>query len=236
MVTRPALHGYWEAAGASKDFTHALDPELLAAYVPRAARVLDYGCGYGRLTAELTALGYAEVHGVDPSRAMIERGRRAHPGLRSRLAHQTAIPLPRADGYADGSYDAALLFVVLNCVPDDADQRAIVRELARLVRPGGVLYVSDVPVQGDPRNVRRYDEHAAQAPPGGPPYGVFTTPDGGLFRHHAPGHVRELLHAHGFAVEEERTGHSATLRGHTAGHVQTIARRTEGQRAGGQPP
>ncbi|AXK37161.1 class I SAM-dependent methyltransferase [Streptomyces armeniacus] len=228
MADRPAVHGYWEADGASKDFTHALDHELLAAYVPRDARVLDYGCGYGRLTARLAALGYGDVRGVDPSRAMVERGRREHPALD--LAHQSALPLPRADGHTDGSYDAALLFVVLNCVPGDADQRAIVRELGRLLRPGGVLYVSDVPVQRDARNVGRYEQHAAHAPEG-TPYGVFTTPDGGLFRHHPPGHVRELLHAYGFTVEEERTGTSATLHGHTAGHVQTIARRRNASRA-----
>lgn len=224
MAGLPVVHAFWEGEGAAKDFTHPLDPELLARYVPRDARVLDYGCGYGRLTAELTALGYGGVHGVDPSRAMIERGRREHPGLS--LSRQTALRLPDADG----SYDAVLLFVVLNVVPEDGDQHAILAELARLVRPGGVLYVSDVPLQRDERNVRRYEEYAQEhaARDGAsaqPPYGVFTTPDGGLFRHHAPGHLRTLLHAHGFTVVEERAGAAPTLHGHTVERLQLAARR-----------
>ncbi|RSO16132.1 class I SAM-dependent methyltransferase, partial [Streptomyces sp. WAC 06725] len=58
MEMRPHPQGFWETAGATKTFTHPLDAELLAAYVPRDVPVLDYGCGYGRLTAELGAVGY----------------------------------------------------------------------------------------------------------------------------------------------------------------------------------
>ncbi|MCH6159912.1 class I SAM-dependent methyltransferase [Streptomyces marispadix] len=215
---RPAVHGFWEGTGAAKTFTHPLDHGLLEQYVPREARILDYGCGYGRLTAQLVELGYGGVHGVDPSRALIERGLREHPELRLELF--TALPLP----FADGSFDAALLFVVLGVVTGDADQHAVMAELARLVRPSGVLYLSDVPLQSDERHVRRYEEGAAADP--GRPYGVFTTPDGGLFRHHRPQELRELLHAHGFTVEEERPMATATLHhGETTRSVQVIARR-----------
>ncbi|MGW7517986.1 class I SAM-dependent methyltransferase [Streptomyces sp. NPDC054796] len=216
MAQHPAVDGYWEAVGSTKTFTHPLDPELLETYLPRDARVLDYGCGYGRLTAQLAALGYGHVHGVDPSHALIARGRREHPELD--LTHMPALPLP----FEDASFDAALLFVVLNCVPEDAAQRTIVAEVARLVRPGGVLYVSDVPVQSDARNVRRYED----SPAAHHMYGVFTTADGATFRHHRPEHLRELLGSHGFAVEEERTGTAPTLHGHTAEHLQIIARRS----------
>lgn len=220
MAIRPVPHEFWEAAGATRNFTHGLDPGLLEAHLPHSARILDYGCGYGRLTAELLALGYDGVRGVDPSRAMIERGLREHPGLP--LAHQSALPL----SYDDGAYDAAILFAVLNCVPDDDAQHAIVAELARLVRPGGVLYVSEVPLQRDARNVRRYEEHAASAAPGASAYGTFTTPDGGLFRHRPPEELRALLRGHGFRPEEERTGTAPTLNGHRAENLQIIARRT----------
>lgn len=215
---RPSVHGFWEAAGASKTFTHPLDAVLLERYVPRDARILDYGCGYGRLTAQLVELGYRDVHGVDPSRALIERGRREHPELPLDLVEE--LPLP----FADGSFDAALLFVILGVVPADADQEAIVAELARLVRPSGILYLSDVPLQSDGHHVRRYDEAAAARPDR--PYGVFTTPDGGLFRHHRPEAMRKLLRTNGFTVEEERSPTTATLhQGESTRSVQIVARR-----------
>ncbi|UKY49454.1 class I SAM-dependent methyltransferase [Streptomyces inhibens] len=215
MTSPQGFLGFWETTGSAKTFTHPLDPALLDAYVPRAARVLDYGCGYGRLTAELAGLGYREVRGVDVSAALIARGRREHPGLD--LMRWAGFPLP----FEEGSFDAALLFAVLTCVPGDGDQSAIVGELGRLVRPGGVLYLSDVPLQDDPYNQERYARFAQRYGT----YGVFETPDGGVFRHHPPQRLRGLVRAAGFSVVTERVGSVATLDGRTAGRLQIIARR-----------
>ncbi|MFI0224430.1 class I SAM-dependent methyltransferase [Streptomyces lydicus] len=215
MTSPQGFLGFWETTGSAKTFTHPLDPELLDAYVPRGARVLDYGCGYGRLTAELAGLGYREVRGVDVSAALIARGRREHPELD--LLRWAGFPLP----FGTGSFDAALLFAVLTCVPGDAEQAAIAGELGRLVRPGGVLYLSDVPVQGDALNQERYARFAARYGT----YGVFETPDGGVFRHHPPERLRGLVRAAGFSVVAERTGRVGTLDGRTAERLQLIARR-----------
>ncbi|MGC5009903.1 hypothetical protein ACLQ2R_03975 [Streptosporangium sp. DT93] len=50
---------YWDTAGAGKTFTHPVDPGRLAT-VDRGARVLDYGCGYGRVMAEPNRLGFSD--------------------------------------------------------------------------------------------------------------------------------------------------------------------------------
>ena len=63
----------------TKAFTHALDTELLAAHVPHTARILDLGCGYGRLTAALHDGGWHRVLGADTALGMIERARRGAP-------------------------------------------------------------------------------------------------------------------------------------------------------------
>ena len=127
------------------------------------------------------------------------------------------FPLP----FEDGAFDAALLFAVLTCVPRDADQTAITEELGRLVRPGGVLYLSDVPLQGDALNRGQYARFAARYGT----YGVFETPDGGVFRHHPPERLRGLVREAGFSVRKERAGSVATLDGRTAERLQIIARR-----------
>ncbi|GAA5610362.1 hypothetical protein Spla01_01500 [Streptomyces platensis] len=215
MTSSQGFLGFWETTGSAKTFTHPLDPALLDAYVPRGARVLDYGCGYGRLTAELAGAGYRAVRGVDVSAALIARGKREHPELE--LLHCPGFPLP----FGDGAFDAALLFAVLTCVPRDADQTAIVGELGRLVRPGGVLYLSDVPLQGDALNRERYARFSARYGT----YGVFETPDGGVFRHHPPERLRGLVREAGFTVLKEREGSVATLDGQTAQRLQLIARR-----------
>lgn len=223
MTSPQDFLGFWETTGSAKTFTHPLDPALLDAYVPRGAHVLDYGCGYGRLTAELAGLGYRAVRGVDVSAALIARGRREHPELD--LLRWAGFPLP----FEDGAFDAALLFAVLTCVPGDADQTAIAGELGRLVRPGGVLYLSDVPLQDDALNQERYARFAKRYGT----YGVFETPDGGVFRHHPPERLRGLVRAAGFSVLAERRGSVATLDGRTAERLQLVARREPTETAEG---
>jgi hypothetical protein len=76
--------------------------------------------------------------------------------------------------------DAVLLFTVLTCVPTDEGQQAIVREVSRVLRPGGLLYISDLWLQPDARNIQRY----VRDEPKYGLYGVFDLPEGVTVRHH----------------------------------------------------
>ncbi|MEU7486493.1 class I SAM-dependent methyltransferase [Streptomyces sp. NPDC042319] len=214
MRTPQERLGSWETAETATTDSHPFDPAVLRAQLAPGARILDHGCGRGRRVAELVRLGYA-AEGVDGARTPVEHGRREHPGLR--LTHCPRLPLP----FEAGRYAAALLFGVLTGMPEDAEQRAVLGELARVVRPGGLLHLSDVPLQTDPRSRARYaayeDEFGA--------YGVFRTEDGAVVRHHEPEQLRRLLRMHGFAVAEERTAVVGALHGHSVRRVQLIARR-----------
>jgi glycogen(starch) synthase len=92
-------------------------------------RLLDVGCGPGRLTAPLAARH--RMTGCDISPAMLEEARRRCPeGVR--LVEADARRLP----FADGEFDGLLALDLLAHLPDlDAG----VAELARVVRPGGPL-------------------------------------------------------------------------------------------------
>jgi SAM-dependent methyltransferase len=92
--------------------------------------------------------------------------------------------LPHEDGY----FDAALLITVLTCIPTDEGQRAVIRELRRVLRPGGILCIGDLPLQDDPRNIERYE--ASRDKYG--IYGVFELPEGAVFRHHDPAWIDAL--------------------------------------------
>ncbi|MFE0459625.1 class I SAM-dependent methyltransferase [Kitasatospora sp. NPDC058965] len=205
---------YWDGIGATKTFTHPLDRGWLTDLDP-TARVLDYGCGYGRLMGELSGYGFTDLTGVDLSPALVERGRRLRPGLRFAVLEEPPhLPHPAA------SFEVVLLFAVLTCIPDAAAQRALVAELHRVLVPGGLLYVSDLLLQDDERNRARYADHAERF---GAPYGVFTTSDGAVCRHHELAHLRTLLA--GFELVHERPLDVGTMNGHRAQAVQLLARR-----------
>lgn len=175
--------GYWDRTAWLKRFTHPLDSGLLAQHVPRQARMLDYGCGYGRVLGELVEMGYGRARGCDASDRMIDRARTEFPGLE--LHHVAGLPLP----FDDASHGAVVLFSVLTCVLEDEAQRRLVAELLRILEPGGVLYVSDLLLQEDERNRARYDREGLE----GLPYGCFQTPDEARFRHMTPAWLEQLF-------------------------------------------
>jgi len=174
---------YWDRVANAKTFSHPLDLPLLHRYLSSESRVLDYGCGYGRLAEELIRGGYRNILGVDVSSQMIERGRRKSPALELRVVRGRTLP------FEDTSFDLVLLFAVLTSIPTDEGQREVIREVERVLSPDGFLYVSDYPLQDDEKNCLRYRTFQEKYGT----YGVFELPGGGVMRHHDPTWIEELL-------------------------------------------
>jgi SAM-dependent methyltransferase len=110
--------------------------------LPERARVLDLGVGTGRELPSLLDAGHTVV-GLDVSREMLVLcARRSRP-----------IQLAHADfweqlGFADASFDAVLaLHGTLAHPPTAASLPDLVREIARVLLPGGV-FVAEVPAPG----------------------------------------------------------------------------------------
>jgi ubiquinone/menaquinone biosynthesis C-methylase UbiE len=106
--------------------------EAVAAW-PAPSRVLDAACGTGRHTALLVELGHT-VSGIDISLEMLAVAREKVPG--ARFLEGTMLPMP----FDDGEFDAALSALALSHFKDVAGP---VAELARVVRSGGNVIISD---------------------------------------------------------------------------------------------
>jgi SAM-dependent methyltransferase len=116
---------------------HVLDAvaDALAAEIGSRGPVLEIGVGTGRIALPLAARGIA-VHGVDVATAMLAELLRKSEGAGLPVwvcrADATALPV------ADDSCAAGIASLVLHLL---ADWRGAVRELLRVIRPGGVLLV-----------------------------------------------------------------------------------------------
>jgi len=200
---------FWNQSAATKVFSHPLDHARFAQTVARDAAILDYGCGRGRLCGELAARGFTQVVGADFSTEMIAAARRDHPSVS--FTHVDGATLP----FGDASFDAVMLFAVLTCIPPRTAQRTLIADTHRVLKRGGLLVVSDYPLQSDARNVARYDAYAKETHDGEAcDYGTFRLPDGGTVRHHAMSWFDELFAQ--FTVEERVEFDATTMNGNPA--------------------
>jgi SAM-dependent methyltransferase len=109
-----------------------LGPQLATfAGVTAGMRALDVGCGPGALVGELVArLGAENAAAVDPSPPFVQAARERYPDVDIRQAPAEALP------FADDAFDVALAQLVVHFM---ADPVAGLREMARVVEPGGVI-------------------------------------------------------------------------------------------------
>lgn len=111
--------------------------------LPRGARVLEFGPGWGNLTLALAALGY-QVTCVDIESRFCEliRCRAERQGL--------SLDVVNADfswaGRVTNPFDAVIFF---ECFHHSADHLALLRDLHAAVRPGGRVYLGAEPILSD---------------------------------------------------------------------------------------
>ncbi|MGH7821313.1 MAG: class I SAM-dependent methyltransferase [Candidatus Binatia bacterium] len=137
-------------------------------------RALDAGCGTGRWAVELLARGHSVI-GVDETPEMLEHARRKAPAADLRVGRLDSLPVDAA------SVDLAICALALAHCPD---LEPPVHELARVLRPGGRLVVTDL--------------HPVNVMLGGG--ALFRSTDGGY------GLVRGYAHAVADYVEAFRAG------------------------------
>lgn len=204
---------YWDGVAEQKRFSHPLRLDWLECYLDSRARVLDYGCGYGRTLKELAQAGYQNVIGVDFSAAMLARCRQEF----------SQVSLIRNDGrtlpFENDSLDAVLLFATLTCIPQDEAQRTLIAEAGRVLRPGGLLYISDLLLNDDPRNCERYERYSEVYGA----FGVFKLPEGVVVRHHRREWIEELTSA--FTRLEYEPFSVMTMNGNTSSAFQYLGLR-----------
>jgi SAM-dependent methyltransferase len=165
--------------------------------------VLDCGCGMGFYLLALSRLRRLDLVGIDTDPIRLEQARRAAPAARLERADVARLP------FDDRCFDRVLMTEVLEHVDDDL---GALREVRRVLRPGGILAVS-VPNAGfpfwwDPIN-------RVWTALGGDP--IREGPVAGMWSNHVrlyrPSEVADAVAAAGFEVEilEEATHYALPL-------------------------
>ena len=117
--------GYWWHAGRRR----ILSDLVLRHCGTRAMQILDVGCGSGGTSKAFKA--YGNVVGVDYSELALKHAKVS--GVSVARSSMTAIP------FRSGAFD---LVTILDAIEHEKDDRQVLQEIRRLLRPGGTLVVT----------------------------------------------------------------------------------------------
>ena len=135
----PDVYAQWRASGIGAT-TERLEGRLVLELVGDVSgcRVLDVGCGDGRLALELSRRG-AIVTGIDASAPMIDAAKRRAQQHNANVTFQVAVaehlPFPAEQ------FDIVTAITILCFVQDAAP---VFREIERVLRPGGRLIIGEL--------------------------------------------------------------------------------------------
>lgn len=186
----------WDEVAEHINFNLEVDIDRFRNEVPYEHRVLDFGCGYGRISSILQKLGYANIVGVDSSKSMMERGRCEFPTLALALVSDEALP------FLNNSFDAVVVCAVFTCITGQEARVSKINELRRILKPNGLLHMVE------------FSAESSQ---------LFTSGVGVSMLHSSPQELRELVSA--FQLVSEELAITNTMGGNVANRYSIFARK-----------
>ena len=167
-------------------------------------RILDLGCGSGRICLQLARQGYSQVMGLDVNHNGLTGARTAAVSLDP--SHRPAFVVGEAQAlpFKDGLFQGLFMQAVLTTITDLNKRRRTAAEAARVLRSNGLLYLAAFgQTWSSPLYRSRYEDGLAQ----GFESGTFsaTNPQTGqleyLARHFTREELGDLWHGAGFVTE-----------------------------------
>lgn len=198
------------SAAPSRDVVHRwiLDPifdpmanprhDVALRMLPPGQRLLDVGCWNGDFLAQVREAGlFADLYGIDLIASSVDAARAK--GFKAQVVDLNQHPLP----FRDGEFDAVTMLAVLEHL---FDPYAVIHEVHRVLRPGGVLAI-DVPNVGSFTNRLRILCGRLPVTSGDPGW------DGGHLHYFTKHAFDQFLRGAGFEILDRRTtGGRARLR------------------------
>lgn len=186
----------WNQAAENVAFNLEIDVLRFLDEVQVEHDVLDFGCGYGRISKLLKDSGYRNIVGIDSSEAMIKRGKREHPELDLLIATDSKLP------FIEQRFDAIIACAVFTCITDHAIRELQIKELYRVLKPGGLLHMVE------------FCSDSSK---------LFTSSIGVPMLHSSPNELRELVAA--FNITCEEVVKTNTMGGNVASSLSLFARK-----------
>jgi len=168
---------YWDNVGVNKTFTHVVYDEWLQ-NIPFDTNILDFGCGYGRITKQLLDRGYKNIIGYDQSNQMIRKARAENRGP----YYTTSIR-----EISKQKFGLVICFALFTSCPKPEDQGNIKNTIESLTEESAYLYISDYFTSQNTHYSEKYEQKKLGI------YGCFGDEQTVVFRHHKNEHFDSLF-------------------------------------------
>lgn len=135
---------YWEKVSGN-NIPSSLDLyPVIHSCLREGSKILDIGCGFGKISLELASYGYS-VTGIDVNVEAIRLSETAAKGLavnvntegKAEFVVGNASDLP----FQESSFDLAVMQAFLTTVPDTQERVRMIQEAFRVLKSGGYLYL-----------------------------------------------------------------------------------------------
>lgn len=113
--------------------------KLFLKYLPAGGRILEIGCGSGRDAAFLLDQGF-DVTAVDASNKLLSLAAKYHPQLQGKL-YKASAPFSESYPFMNKKFDGAVSMAMIMHLSDASFSRFL-SQLANLVKPNGILFLS----------------------------------------------------------------------------------------------
>lgn len=138
MTKKITNYSFWSNSknvSNSKFTTPLPSREFLMKYIPNGGKVLDLGCGYGRLTKSLVDYGY-KVIGVDISKPLIDQAKKLCPNDLFRVSS-----VQDYNPEHDGPFDAILILAVIENIISLKEREDLAKKVSKSLKKDGILLI-----------------------------------------------------------------------------------------------
>lgn len=135
---------YWEKVpGKNIPSSLELHP-IIHNYLREGYKILDIGCGFGKISLELASLGYS-VTGIDVNTEAVRLSEAAAKDLAVDMKEKGKAEFRVGDAstlpFLESSFDLAVMQAFLTSVPDPEERARMVQEASRVLKHDGYLYL-----------------------------------------------------------------------------------------------
>lgn len=167
------------------------------------SRLLDVGCGNGRVSVYLRNKGYSGgIIGIDNSPYAISLAKKRLSNAEFLIGNCFMVP------FASNMFDACVLSALITCFPSALDNNDILREMSRVIKPQGLLFISDFFIYHSIRNLKRYIAGYIKYQE----YGVFEC-ENLIFKHFKYVTIEKLLIDTGFSILDVKKEYTKSWNG-----------------------